>query len=397
MILAEPEVVLVRYGELALKGGNRPAFEQALARNVQAACESIAPIRVERRRGRLMVFAERRVDDVAARIQDVFGISSLSPAWGTESEIDAIGSLAQAVMDDALLEHAGPGQVSFRVRTRRQDKRFPLQSPEIDRTVGERLNLDADRVRVDLKNPDIELGIEVRSGRTYVYARRLPGLGGLPVGTLGRGVCLLSGGIDSPVAAWMAMKRGLRVSFATFHSYPYIGEPSKKKVIDLVRVLARYQPRNRLHVVPFTKIQEAIRDHAPPRYRTVLYRRMMQRIASRIAGREDAGALITGESLGQVASQTLENMTCIEDAAAHPVLRPLITFDKQEAIDVAHRIGTYGTSVIPEPDCCTVFQPPKPVIRGRIDECLEAEETFDVRTLTSEAVAGIERIDIEAP
>lgn len=397
MMLAEPEVVLVRYGELSLKGGNRPAFEEALARNVQAACGSIAKVRVERRRGRLMVFSDRRVDDVAHRIQDVFGISSISPAWGTDSELEAIGLLAQAVMDDALLEHAGPGTISFRVRSRRQDKRFPLPSPEIDRAIGERLDLDPQRLRVDLKNPDIELGIEVRAERTYVYARRLKGLGGLPVGTLGRGVCLLSGGIDSPVAAWMAMKRGLRVSFVTFHSYPYIGESSKKKVVDLVRVLARYQPRNRLHVVPFTKIQEAIRDHAPPRYRTVLYRRMMQRIASRIAAREDAGALITGESLGQVASQTLENMTCIEDAAAHPVLRPLVAHDKQETIDIAQAIGTYDVSVIPEPDCCTVFQPPKPVIRGRIQECEEAEGAYDWRGMMGEAVAGIERIDVDAP
>jgi thiamine biosynthesis protein ThiI len=194
----------------------------------------------------------------------------------------------------------------------------------------------------------------------------------------------------------MAMKRGCRVSYITYHSSPYIGDASRKKVIDLVRVLAHYQPTSQLFVVPFTKCQEAVRDYAPEPYRTVLYRRMMQRIASRIARHNRCGALVTGESLGQVASQTLENITCIEDASELPVLRPLIAMDKQEAVNLAQKIGTFDTSIRPEPDCCTVFQPNKPIIHGRIRDCVEAEEGFAHEELIEEAVRGAERIRINA-
>ena len=220
------------------------------------------------------------------------------------------------------------------------------------------------------------------------------GPGGLPVGTLGRTMCLLSGGIDSPVAAWLTMKRGSRVDFCTFHSYPYIGESSKKKVLDLVRVLSRYQPRSRVHVVPFTHAQEAIRDHTPEPYRTILYRRMMQRIAARLGKRRRCGALVTGECLGQVASQTLENLGSIAAATAWPVLRPLISFDKEETIEIARRIGTFDVSSLPEPDCCTVFQPRKPVLRARPDDCEQAEAELDIESLVIEAVRGTERIDL---
>jgi thiamine biosynthesis protein ThiI len=234
----------------------------------------------------------------------------------------------------------------------------------------------------------------VREKNAFLFTERLPGPGGLPVGTLGHVLCLLSGGIDSPVAAWMSMKRGCRVSYVTYHSSPYIGEASRKKVVDLVRSLAQYQPTSQLFIVPFTKCQEAIRDFAPERYRTVLYRRMMQRIATRLARRNRCGALVTGESLGQVASQTLENITCIEEASGLPVLRPLIAMDKQDAVNTAQKIGTYETSIQPAPDCCTVFQPEKPVIYGRVEECIEAEASFDVEELVAEALRGTERIKV---
>jgi len=216
------------------------------------------------------------------------------------------------------------------------------------------------------------------------------------VGTLGRVMCLISGGIDSPVAAYMAMKRGARVHYVTYHSYPYIGEASKKKVVDLVRRLARFQPTSRLFVVPFTEVQTAVRDSAPEAYRTVLYRRFMQRIASRLAMRNRCKALLTGESLAQVASQTLDNMSCIERASELPVLRPLLAFDKEETIELARRIGTMEVSVLPEPDCCTVFQPSKPIIHGRLEECEAAEAGLDVTGLVERALHGVERIDVEA-
>lgn len=389
------EMVLVRYAELGLKGGNRSMFESALCRNIKSAVEPISKVRVERSRGRITVFPERRVEAVARRLRDVFGIASISPCVGVEATPEAIVRAARPVLDAALADFAGQDDVTFRVRTTRAEKRFPMVSNDLDRYVANAILTPEDPLTVRLKHPTITLGIDVRPERAYLFARRLPGPGGLPVGTLGKVICLISGGIDSPVAAWMAMKRGCRVSYVTFHSYPYIGEASKKKVVDLVRQLARYQPRSRLYVAPFTEIQEAIRDSAPPPYRTVLYRRMMQRIASRLAGRSKARALVTGESLGQVASQTLENMTCIENAAAFPVLRPLVTFDKHETIEVAKRIGTFELSCLPEPDCCTVFMPDHPVIRGREEDCREAEERLDVPGLVERAVRGVETIDVD--
>ena len=389
------EMVLVRYGELGLKGGNRSMFESALCRNIKSAVESISKVRVERSRGRITVFPERRVDAVATRLRDVFGISSISPCVGVEANPEAIVQAARPVLEEALADFAGRDDVTFRVRTTRAEKRFPMASNDLDRYVADAVLRRDDPVTVRLKNPTITLGIDVRPERAYLFARRLPGPGGLPVGTLGRVMCLISGGIDSPVAAWMSMKRGCRVAYVTFHSYPYIGEASKKKVVDLVRQLARYQPNSRLYVAPFTETQEAIRDHAPEGYRTVLYRRMMQRIASRLSGRAKARALVTGESLGQVASQTLENMTCIENAASLPVLRPLVTFDKQETIEVAKQIGTFELSCVPEPDCCTVFMPQRPMIRGTVADCLAAEELYDVEGLVERAVRGVEKIDVD--
>ncbi len=392
--IGSPEMVLVRYGELALKGKNRGSFEHALIRNIRAACEPITPLFVERRRGRLTVVPERRVGDVARRLQDVFGIKTVSPAWGVEPDPERIAQVARAVLADALLDHPPGAEIPFRVQSSRGDKAFPMTSVELDRFVAPRVLEGTTGLKVDLKHARLVLGIEVRTERAYVFVRRLPGPGGLPVGTLGRVLCLLSGGIDSPVAAWLAMKRGCSVNFVTFHSAPYIGEASKKKVVDLVRALSRYQPKSRLYVLPFTEVQEAIRDHAPSPYRTVLYRRMMQRLASRLALREKSLALVTGESLGQVASQTLENMTCIGAAADLPVLRPLACYDKEEAIDLARKIGTFELSTIPEPDCCTVFMPPKPIIKGRLEVCEQAEAALDVEGLVERSLAGVEVVDV---
>lgn len=389
-----PEMILVRYGELALKGKNRGMFEHALIRNMRAACEPISPLRIEQRRGRITVIPERRVGDVARRLQDVFGIKTVSPAWGAEPTPEAIAGVGRAVLADALLDFPPGHQVSFRVRSRRSEKRFRMTSVELDQFVAPLVLEDVANVKVDLKHPELTLGIEVRTERAYIFVRRLPGPGGLPGGSLGRVLCLLSGGIDSPVAAWMAMKRGCHVDFVTFHSYPYIGEASKQKVVNLVRTLSRYQSQNRLYVLPFTEIQEAIRDNAPSPYRTVLYRRMMQRLASKLAWRDRTKALVTGESLGQVASQTLENMTCIGAAADLPVIRPLACFDKEEAIEIARRIGTFDLSTLPEPDCCTVFMPPKAVIKGRLDVCEKAEADLDVAGLVERSLAGVEVIDV---
>ncbi len=392
-----PDAVLVRYGELALKGGNRGMFERALVQNIRRALKPIARARVELRQGRIAIFPEGRTRQVARRVQDVFGIKTVSPAWRVPTEVEPILAMAGRVLDDAMASRPTDRPTTFRVRTRRADKRFPHTSTEFDCMVADHILPDpvARNVRIQLKDPELELGIELRDRETWLFCERLPGHGGLPVGTLGRVLTLLSGGIDSPVAAWMAMKRGCRVSYITYHSYPYIGEPSKKKVLDLARSLARWQQRARLYVTPFTEVQETIRDSAPEGYRTVLYRRMMQRIAAVVSRRDGYAALVTGESMGQVASQTLENMTCIGAASSMPVLRPLVAFDKEETIDIARKIGTFDLSAIPEPDCCTVFQPKSPVIHGRLEECLAAEAQFDVEGLVQRAIEGLEVITVE--
>ena len=389
-----PEVVLVRYGELALKGHNRGEFEAALARNVKVACEPIAPVRVRREHGRMLVKAESRLGAVAERLTRVFGISSVSPAWGAANDKDEIARVARLVLDDAFAAVPPGTKVPFRVESKRADKTFPLSSPELDRHVAVTALREDDPIRVELSKPELVLGIEVRRERTFLFARRLPGPGGLPVGTLGRAVSLISGGFDSPVAAWMAMKRGCTVVYVTFHSDPFIGEGAKRKVVELVRVLSEWQPASRLYVVPFAAIQLAIKGLGEEGYRTVLYRRMMHRIATRIAGREHAGALVTGECLGQVASQTLENLTCIGAATSLPILRPLICFDKQQTIDLAHRLGTYEISAVQEPDCCTLFMPARPVIRGKLAMCESLETGLDLEALVADALARAEVVGV---
>ena len=393
---SNPGLVLVRYGELAIKGKNRFEFENALRRNINKAANEIAPCTVIKTRGRMIVRPERRMERVARRLQEVFGIASVSPAYGAERTIESITEVARAELARAMEAYPATQRIKFRVAARRADKRFHMTSQEINVAVAEELLPSIEkRIDIDLKNAELQLGIEVREEAAYIFATRLPGPGGLPVGTLGRGICLLSGGIDSPVAAWMMMKRGCRVIYVSFHSAPFIGDSSKRKIEQLVRSLSRFQPKSRLYSVPFADIQVAIRDNAPESYRTVLYRRQMQKIAARIARREKAGCLITGESLGQVASQTMENLTCIGAATSTPVMQPLIGFDKQETIDIAHRIGTFELSIIPEPDCCTVFMPGRPIIRGKLEECEAAEEGYGLDELINQALAGAERIDID--
>jgi thiamine biosynthesis protein ThiI len=388
--VATDRVVLARYGELWLKGKNRIDFERALVRNARAALAALDPgAAVEREHGLLVGRPTRRAHEVAARLQDVFGLASLSLARAVPSERDALATAAEDVLRAALEEHARGRTVRFRVSTKRADKRFPMTSPELDRYVADRLPDElAARLTVDLTAPELELGIHVRSGTSYVFAERLSGAGGLPVGTVGRAIVLLSGGIDSPVAAWMTMKRGCECVLLSFHSYPWVGAGFERKVERLARVLARYQPRTRLVFAPLAEIQLAIKANAPPPYRTVLYRRMMQRIACRLAREEGALAVATGESLGQVASQTLENLALIEDAGELPVLRPLIGFDKHETITLARRIGTFEVSIENEPDCCTVFQPERPIIHGRRADCVEAEAALDVDGLVAAAYDG---------
>ncbi len=388
--LQEPDVLVVRYGEIALKGGNRKKYENALARMIRRALKPIGASRVSVVHGRIYVYPEERATRMAKRTAEVFGVKTVSPAWAVEASFESIVAGAKPLFDDLVARKSGSTPITFRVRAKRADKRFPMTSTELERAVAEAVLPGPDLVTVDLKTPEFELGIEVRGKENYVFLERLKGPGGLPVGTSGRGLCLLSGGIDSPVAAWLGMRRGLSIGFVSFHSYPYLGEGSKRKVADLARAVSHYQGKAQLYVVPFAETQEAIRDHCPERYRTVLYRRMMGRIASALCRKFDYGVLLTGENLGQVASQTMQNMTLIADAADHLILRPLITYDKEDVIDIARRIGTFDLSIRPEPDCCTVFQPAAPVIHGNAEDCAHAESKLDLEGLVDRAVANTE-------
>jgi thiamine biosynthesis protein ThiI len=391
-------VVLARYGELWLKGKNRIDFERALMRNARAAVAGLDPeVSIEREHGLLVIRPTRRARDVASRLRDVFGFSSLSRARAAPSEPEALAQAAIEVLGEELEARPTERPVRFRVSAKRADKRFPLTSQQLDVFVAEHIPPAlVPRLTVDLTTPELVLGLHVRAGTSYAFAHRERGAGGLPVGTVGRAIVLLSGGIDSPVAAWMAMKRGCEAVLLSFHSYPWVGRGFEHKVERLASALARYQPRTRLVLAPLAEIQVAIRDVAKPAYRTVLYRRMMQRIATRLAAEERAGAVVTGDSLGQVASQTLENLTCIEAASELPVLRPLIGFDKSETIAVAQRIGTFALSIENEPDCCTVFQPERPVIFGKLSECLAAESELDVPGLVERALAERRTVDVNA-
>ena len=378
--------ILVRYAEIFLKGGNRRNFEERLAANIARALAGLGGHRVERQHGRILVLGPGG-PEALRRLGGVFGISSYSPA--TILPPDPERMEARAIELGRAAKDAGAK--SFRIEARRTDKAFPLTSPEINGRVGRRVQ-EATGLRVDLGSPEATIGIEVGVRRAFVYGETRSGPGGLPVGTGGRALLLLSGGIYSPVAGHLAQKRGLVVTACYFHSFPHTGDGAKEKVLDLARLLAPAQDGMDVLVVPFAKIQERLRDGAPPRLLVIFYRRMMVRIATRLAADVRAQALVTGESLGQVASQTIESLSCIERATPMPILRPLVSFDEQETTAIARRIGTYETSIRPFDDCCSLFVPSHPEIRPKLEAVERVESLLDVDAWTAEAVAGTERI-----
>ncbi len=387
--------LLVRYGELGLKGGNRPAFERSLCANLKAAIGPLPGLRTERLRGRILVRAEVSLESSLQRASQVFGVTSVSPVQVVHLDLPPIVECAVQQVSHSLEENfLGQDKVLFRITVNRSNKAFPHTSRQIIDALAGAILPQFPQLQVQLKGAELDLEVDLREQQALVFARRRPGPGGLPVGTLGRGLTLLSGGIDSPVAAWMCMKRGLRMEFVSFDSFPHTGPQSREKIIRLAEQLSLWQPRTFLHIVPFAAYQEAIRDACPSPYRTVLYRRAMTRIACRLASRRKCKALVTGESLGQVASQTMQNIAAIEDASSLPILRPLIGMDKIEAIALARRIGTYELSTLPAPDCCTVFQPESPVLFATREETHAAEAALDVDTLTSNAVRGTEKLEL---
>ena len=385
--------ILIRYGEIHLKGNNRPFFEQRLMQNIKAALNDFENIHLVKGQGRF--YLEGSVDDprIISRLTQVFGIFSISPAYKVEKDMESIQSFAEQVMRDALSDLKTSNKITFKVESRRSDKKFPLDSMTLSRELGGFLLGKFPNLEVDVHKPDITLYVEVREF-VYIYHKIIPGAGGMPVGTNGKALLLLSGGIDSPVAGWMIAKRGVELSAVHYHSFPYTSDRAKEKVIDLCKILARYAGSIKLYVVPFTEIQQAIYEKCPESQLTIIMRRFMMMIAERIAELDGAKALITGESLGQVASQTLDSLVVTNDVVSIPVFRPLIGLDKIEIIDIAHRIETYETSILPYEDCCTVFLPRHPVTHPRLEKVREAEQALDVEDLIHRAIENVEIIEL---
>jgi thiamine biosynthesis protein ThiI len=367
--------VLIRYHEIALKKGNRVYFTEMLKHNVLAAVKDLGTKEIRSLPARLLLTFKNAVPraELIARMTTVFGVANFSLVERTARDVEVLSRRIIESMNGAHFE-------SFRIETQRSDKTFPLTSPEIDRQLGAAVK-EISGARVDLKNAEFTVTVEILPHDAFFGFNKIAGPGGLPVGASGRVVALISGGIDSPVAAYRMMQRGCRLIFVHFHSAPYQDKTSQEKVRQLIQLLTRHQFTSRLYMVPFGEIQRQIVAAVGRPLRVVLYRRMMLRIAEAIARQEKAKALITGESLGQVASQTLDNMSIIQQAARLPILRPLVGMDKQEIIDQARRIGTFETSSIPDQDCCQLFVPKHPATKARFRDVEEDETKLDVREL----------------
>jgi thiamine biosynthesis protein ThiI len=384
--------VIVHYQEIALKGKNRPWFIARLARNLRTALADLGVRNVRVLMGRIEVTLgdEARWPEVRERLRTVFGVANFARAGRVALDVDAIAAAILAELGD--VEPA-----TFRVSARRADQRFPLTSPQIEREVGGRIK-EARGWTVNLDAPALTIHVEALSHEAFYYVGKERGPGGLPAGTSGRVVCLLSGGIDSPVAAWRMMRRGCRALFVHFHSYPILSRASQEKARELASMLTRYQYDSRLFLVPFGQIQQRVVLAVPPPLRVVIYRRLMMRIAERIARQNRAHALVTGEVVGQVASQTLENLANINDVVSMPVLRPLIGMDKDEIVLEAQRLGTFPVSIIPDQDCCTLFTPRHPATKARRFEVEAAEQALPVEDIVQQAVAeaALERFTFPA-
>jgi thiamine biosynthesis protein ThiI len=367
--------VLIRYHEIALKKGNRAYFTELLKRNILTTVKDLGPKEIRSLPARLLLTFKNDFDanELTRRMSSVFGVANFSLVERTDRDIDALERCILAALDGQRFQ-------SFRIDTQRGDKSFALKSPEINRELGRSVK-DKTGARVDLENAEFTVFVEILPKDAFFGFNKTGGAGGLPVGASGRLVSLISGGFDSPVAAYRMMQRGCRIIFVHFHSAPYQDRTSQDKVRDLVKLLTRHQFQSRLYLVPFGEIQRQIVAAVARPLRVVLYRRMMLRIAEVIARKERAKALVTGESLGQVASQTLDNIAVIQQAARLPILRPLVGMDKQEIVDHARRIGSFDISSIPDQDCCQLFVPKHPSTKAHVDEVTADEEKFDLQEL----------------
>ena len=386
------EMILLKLGEMVLKGLNRRSFEDRLQANLARRLHRFGQFRIYTRQSTTYVEPMDDSCDMAGAheaVKQVFGVVGVSLARACEKDADAMLEAAKTYLGDRLR-----GASSFKVEARRADKSFPMTSIQLSQYVGGELHEAFPHLKADMHHPEVTIHLEVRDFAAYVHADPEPGAGGLPVGINGRAVALLSGGIDSPVASYMIAKRGVALELVHFFSYPYTSPEAKEKVIELARLLTPWCGHMTVHVVPFTAIQEELRRSCPEELFTILMRRFMMRIAQRVAQRCGAKALVTGECLGQVASQTMEAMAVTQAVVELPMLRPCVGMDKEEIVQVARKIGTYDTSILPYEDCCTVFTPRHPRLRPMPGEVAAAEEKLAVEELVQAAVEGIERVRV---
>jgi len=387
------DLILLKYGEIALKGLNKPLFEGKLLNNIKSRLEKIGKFSV--RKAQSTVYVEPLEDGIdmeeaVESLTQVFGIVNICPVRKCAKDMESIAKTAIECINDMRTT-----EKTFKVEAKREDKKFPLNSPQICMELGGMILEKIHDISVDVHKPDITVNVEVRQ-EAFVYTRKIRGAGGMPVGTNGKSTILLSGGIDSPVAGFMIAKRGVELEAVHFHSHPYTSDRAKEKVIDLAKQMSKYCGKIRLHVVPFTKIQLDIIEKCPENYLTVIMRRLMMRIAEKISNREGSAALITGESIGQVASQTMESLVCTDNAVSVPVFRPCIGMDKEEIVAISKKIGTYETSILPYEDCCTIFVPKHPKTKPQLAEIIEAEKALgDIEAALDEAIAEEEILVIK--
>jgi len=382
------EVLLIKNGEIALKGLNRGTFEDVLMKNIRWRLKSCGEFAVSKSQSTITVRPKNEaadLDEAFCRVGKIFGVAAYSRALVVEKDMDVIRREAVPYFREALT-----GARTFKVNAKRADKTFPCKSPDIQQLMGDAI-LDAyPHLKVDVHHPEVSVNVEIREREAFLHTGQLPGAGGMPVSTSGEALLLISGGIDSPVAGYLMARRGVRLSAIHFQSPPYTSDRALYKVETLLRSLSGYAGDVRFYCVPFTRIQEALRDHCPEEIFTILMRRLMIRIADRVAAEKDIPALITGESLGQVASQTMLALSATNAVADRPVFRPLIGLDKSDIVKISRKIGTFETSILPYEDCCTVFTPKRPKTRPALSYVESAEAQYDFAPLIEEAVAGIQ-------
>jgi len=380
-------VIMIKYGELTTKKGNRGFFVNNLYKNIEDKLSKLDVV-ISKDLSRMYIeFNEDKLDLILSKINNIFGIHEYLVAYKVDTDIETIKTSTLEIVKKENFK-------TFKVEVKRSDKTFPIESPEFCNVIGGVLLKNIDNIKVDVHNPNLRVNIEIRKDYTYIYTNYYYGLGGYPNNTLGKGLLMLSGGIDSPVAGYLAMKRGIHLECIYFEAIPHTSIEARNKVIELCRKLSKYTHSIKLHIIPFTKIQEEIYKTSDPDYVITIMRRMMYRITERMAKRRDCLAIVNGESVGQVASQTLTSMSVINNVTNMPVIRPVACLDKLEIMDIARKIDTYETSILPYEDCCTVFVPKHPVINPILKLCEEMEQRFNYEDLIKEALSNVKSMTI---